>query len=99
MTIYRWHVVLVAFLAVCVGVSGSQAQEPKKGGGRGQAAPGKEAPHPPKVGDMAPDIELKNEKGDLVSGKDRKVAYLMTSTSHGGRAPVAVVLDELAKLK
>ena len=69
MIIYRWRVVLLAFLAVCVVVSSSQAQEPKKGGGRSQAAPGKEPPHPPKVGDMAPDIELKNEKGDLVSLK------------------------------
>lgn len=208
MMIYRWRVVLLAFLVVCVVFSSSQAQEPQKGGGRSQAAPGTEPPHPPKVGDMAPDIELKNEKGDLVSlkkltsehavvllvlrgwpgyqcpicsqqvsefmakkselekagaqvlmvypgptdklgehakefatqgkwefpsnfhyvtdpdykftndwglrweaeretaypstiiiGRDRKVAYLMTSTSHGGRAGVAAVLDELAKLK
>ena len=35
----------------------------------------------------------------IIIGKDRKVAYLMTSTSHGGRAGVAAVLDELAKLK
>ena len=35
----------------------------------------------------------------IIIGRDRKVAYLMTSTSHGGRAGVATVLDELAKLK
>ena len=74
MKIYRWRVIFLAFLAVCFVVSSSQAQEPKKGGGRGQAAPGKEPPHPPKVGDMAPDIELKNEKGDLVSLNDKYFA-------------------------
>ena len=35
----------------------------------------------------------------IIIGKDRKIAYLMTSTTHGGRAGVATVLDELAKLK
>ena len=35
----------------------------------------------------------------IIIGKDRKIAYLMTSTTHGGRAGVASVLDELAKLK
>ena len=206
--IYRWSAAIMAFLAVCVNVSPSDAQEGQRSNGGSQAALGKEPPHPPKVGDNAPEIELKNENGDLVSlkkltsqsavvllvlrgwpgyqcpicsrqvsefmakkaelekagaqvlmvypgpadklgehakefatqgkwefpsnfhyvtdpeykftndwglrweaeretaypstiiiSKDRKIAFLMTSTSHGGRAGVAAVFDELAKLK
>ncbi len=198
----------LALLGVCLIVSISTAQEKQRTGRRGQAAQGKEPPHPPKVGDLAPEIELKNEQGKLVSlkklaaqhpvvvlvlrgwpgyqcpicsrqvsefvskrselekagaqvlmiypgpadklsehakefavqgqwdfpanfqyatdpnykftndwglrweadretaypstfivGKDLKIAYAMTSTSHGGRAGVSAVLDELAKLK
>ena len=208
MSIYHRSFAVITFLAVCVLALNADAQEKQKSGGRSQAAVGKEPPHPPKVGDNAPDIELKNEKGDLVSlktlssknpvvllvlrgwpgyqcpicsrqvsefmakkselekagaqvlmvypgpadklgehakefakqgkwefpagfhyvtdpeykftndwglrweaeretaypstfiiSKDRKIAYVMTSTSHGGRAGVASVLDELAKLK
>ncbi|MEP3480203.1 MAG: peroxiredoxin-like family protein [Fuerstiella sp.] len=37
--------------------------------GRRKLSPGKEAPHPPKVGEKAPDFELKNLKGEAVSLK------------------------------
>jgi len=44
-----------------------EAQERPRQSGRGQALPGKEAPHPPKVGEEAPDFELKSSSGDIVS--------------------------------
>ncbi|MEO9593129.1 redoxin family protein [Rhodopirellula bahusiensis] len=37
--------------------------------GRRKAAPGKEPPHPPKVGEVAPDFELMNQDGEVVSLK------------------------------
>lgn len=37
--------------------------------GRRKLSPGKEPPHPPKVGEKAPDFELKNLKGEAVSLK------------------------------
>ena len=36
---------------------------------RRQAQPGKEPPHPPKVGEVAPDFELMNQDGEVVSLK------------------------------
>lgn len=35
--------------------------------GRRSAAPGKELPHPPKVGEKSPGFELKNLKGEVIS--------------------------------
>ncbi len=208
MTIYRRSIALMIFAGACFVALNSDAQDRPRAGGRGQAPAGKEPPHPPEVGDIAPDIELKNEKGETISlkklnsehavvllvlrgwpgyqcpvcskqvsefvakkselekagaqvlmvypgpadmlaehakefatqgkwefpanfyyvtdpeykftndwglrweaeretaypstiiiGKDRKIAYAMTSTSHRGRAAVATVLEELAKLK
>ena len=65
--------VLAAFNALFI-VSGLsfnlEAQERQRQGGRSQALPGKESPHPPKIGDAAPDFELKNGAGDVVSLKN-----------------------------
>lgn len=45
-----------------------QAQE-RQGGRRSQAPPGREAPHPPAVGEAAPGLELKNLQDELVTLK------------------------------
>ncbi|CAD74478.1 probable bacterioferritin comigratory protein (Bcp) [Rhodopirellula baltica SH 1] len=54
---------LFAMLSIATLTSTAQAQ------GRRQAAPGKEPPHPPKVGQEAPDFELMNQEGEVVSLK------------------------------
>lgn len=54
---------LVLALAMAVPATTTNAQ------GRRQLAPGKEPPHPPKVGEAAPNFELKNLRGDVISLK------------------------------
>ena len=48
--------------------------------GRRKLSPGKEAPHPPKVGENAPDFELKNLKGEAVSLKTVSYTHLTLPT-------------------
>ena len=69
-----------------------EAQERSRQGGRGQAVPGKEAPHPPKVGEQAPDFELKSSSGDIVSLKklttDSPVVLLVLRGWPGYQCPI-----------
>ncbi|MDZ4847819.1 MAG: peroxiredoxin family protein [Pirellulaceae bacterium] len=67
MTRLRFLTVMSMIAVVLVGALVADAQEGKKN--RGQAIAGKEPPHPPAVGAMAPNFELKNLKGDTVSLK------------------------------
>ncbi len=69
MRTYRRCFVLLACLVVAANGFNLDAQEKQRKGGRGRAAPGKELPHPPKVGEVAPAIELKNASGEIVSLK------------------------------
>ncbi len=62
----RAIVSLFALTGVLLTTSVGYAQE-KKRGGRSQALPGKEAPHPPKVDEEAPEFVLKNLKDEPIS--------------------------------
>ncbi|MBB3206018.1 peroxiredoxin [Rhodopirellula rubra] len=60
--------------------------------GRRQAQPGKEPPHPPKVGEQAPDFELKTLGGDIVSleklTEDSPVVILVLRGWPGYQCPI-----------
>ena len=58
-------VFLSLFLVFAWAVEDSNAQEAMKKR-KGQAIPGKEQPHPPKVGQEAPTFSLKSPNGDVV---------------------------------
>jgi peroxiredoxin len=62
----RVAISLLAVLVLLAGVSDSIGQEQQRRRGRGRALPGKEPPHPPAVGEKAPDLRLKNLDGDEV---------------------------------
>jgi thioredoxin-dependent peroxiredoxin len=57
-----------------------------------QAAPGKEPPHPPKVGEVAPDFELMDLKGEKVSlkqlTKESPVVMLVLRGWYGKQCPI-----------
>ncbi len=88
----------MAFLAVTLACANAQ-ERPR----RGQAVPGKEAPHPPQVGDMAPSLELKNLDGDVVSLKklnaEHPVVLLVLRGWPGYQCPICSrqVGDVMAK--
>jgi thioredoxin-dependent peroxiredoxin len=57
-----------------------------------QATPGREPPHPPKVGEVAPDFELRDLKGEKVSLKqlmtDSPVVLLVLRGWYGRQCPI-----------
>tara|TARA_R110002049_G_scaffold4601_1_gene31706 strand:- start:107025 stop:107612 length:588 start_codon:yes stop_codon:yes gene_type:complete len=82
---YATYALLLLFAAVTFS-STAQAQR------RRQAAPGKEPPHPPKVGDVAPDFELMDLKGEKVSltelTKKSPVVMLVLRGWSGKQCPI-----------
>ncbi|TWU35357.1 Redoxin [Novipirellula aureliae] len=56
---------LLAIAALAIATTGNTQERAR--GGRGQAVPGKEAPHPPKVDAEAPEFELMNLKNEPIS--------------------------------
>ena len=83
-------VLMVVFvLAGALDVAG---QEKPGKGGRGKALPGKELPHPPAVGDEAPDFKLKNLEGQSISlnelTKDHTVLLLVLRGWPGYQCPI-----------
>ncbi|EMI46964.1 peroxiredoxin-like family protein [Rhodopirellula sp. SWK7] len=75
---------LLLSLAMCSATAEAQ--------NRRQAQPGKEPPHPPKVGEQAPDFELKTLDGDIVSleklTEDSPVVILVLRGWPGYQCPI-----------
>lgn len=75
-----------------VGAIEVTAQEQQRRGGRRQALPGEQPPHPPAVGDKAPEVELKNLKGDPISLKklmeEQTVVLLVLRGWPGYQCPI-----------
>ncbi len=77
---------LFLLLATVTFATTAQAQR------RRQATPGKEPPHPPKIGEAAPDFELKNLKGEKVVlktlTKESPVVMLVLRGWYGRQCPM-----------
>ncbi|MEZ6060229.1 MAG: peroxiredoxin family protein [Planctomycetaceae bacterium] len=65
----RFLVGLTVLLTVSMVLASPAMSQERQRGRRSQAVPGKEPPHPPKVGEEVPDFELNNLKEHVVSLK------------------------------
>jgi peroxiredoxin len=99
---FQFLVALLAMGALALSPISAYGQAPKKGS-RKQAAVGKEPPHPPKVGEAAPDFELADLDGNTVSLKtlaaEKPVVLLVLRGWPGYQCPICSrqVGDFLAK--
>jgi peroxiredoxin len=88
----RIAISLFAVLVLLAGVLDLSGQEQQRRRGRGQAMPGKELPHPPAVGEKAPELKLKNLEGDEVNlaklTEGRSVVLLVLRGWPGYQCPI-----------